>query len=166
MKQRTLRRIWAMYLVNHIYTGTRCFKAKRRLLRRSGHEIGADTKVVGPLFCTGKLVIGEACWIGADLKIHGNGTVIIGDRCDIGPGVTCLTGSHEIGDAQRRAGKGFNGEIRIGEGCWLGGGATVVAGAQIGSGSVIAACACVTGAIPANTLAGGVPAKTIRELAP
>lgn len=164
MKLRTLRRTWAMFLINHIYTGTRCFGAKRRLLRRAGHEIGENTKVVGPLLCTGKLVVGSDCWLGADLKIHGNGKVTIGDRCDLGPGITFLTGSHELGDSQRRAGKGFNGDIHVGDGCWLGGNVTVLPKVQIGSGSVIAACGCVASDVKPDTLAGGVPARTIREL--
>lgn len=166
MKLRTLKKTWVMYLVNHVLTGTRCFSAKARLLRSIGHEIGENTKVVGPLFCTGKLVVGKDCWIGAGLQLHGNGTVFIGDRCDLAPGITFLTGSHELGDHERRAGKGFNGDIHIEAGCWLGGNATILAKTHIGAGSVVAACACVTADISEDTLAGGVPAKKIRELKP
>lgn len=166
MKLRTIKRACVMYLVNHVFTGTRCFSAKARLLRSLGHEIGEGTKVVGPLFCTGRLVIGKDCWLGADLRLYGSGTVFIGDGCDLAPGITFLTGSHELGNHQRRAGKGFNGDIRIENGCWIGGNATILAKTHVGVGSVVAACACVVGDVPADTLVGGVPAKKIRELEP
>ena len=166
MKLRTLKTAWVMYLVNRVLTGTRCFSAKARLLRSIGHEIGENTKVVGPLFCTGKLVIGKNCWIGADLRLHGNGTVFIGDNCDLAPGVTFFTGSHELGDHHRRAGKGFNGDIHIEEGCWIGGNVSILSRAHVGAGSVVAACACVNRDIPSDMLVGGVPARNIRELEP
>lgn len=41
-------------------------------------------------FCTGTLCIGANCWIGRNLTVHGNGSVIIGDNCDIAPDVTFL----------------------------------------------------------------------------
>jgi len=47
---------------------------------------------------------------------------------------------------------------------WLGAGAIITAGVEIGEGSVVAAGAVVTGNVPAFTLVGGVPAKTIKSL--
>lgn len=157
-----LKRAWVYYRVNRFYAGTRCFEKKRRLLNSIGHSLGQGTKIVGPLFCTGRLVAGENCWIGRGLTVHGNGTVTMGDCCDIGPDVTFLTGSHELGDANRRAGKGKTFDVTLGSGVWVGARSTVMA--NVGSGSVIAACGCVTGPVEENTLAGGVPAKPIRKL--
>ena len=155
-----------MFRVNHLLVGTRAFEKKRRLLCSIGHEIGEGTKVVGPLVCTGKLHIGSECWIGRDLTVTGNGDGYIGDRCDLAPGVMFVTGSHAIGDSHRRAGKGNNQPIRVGDGCWLGARATVLGGVTLGSGTVVAACACVAKDQPDNCLTGGVPAKIIRELEP
>lgn len=53
--------------------------------------------------------------------------------------------------------------VKIGNHVWIGANVTVLKGAQIGNGAIIAAGAVVTGDIPARTLAGGVPAKIIRE---
>ena len=164
MKLKTLKRRMAHYLVNHILSGARFFSAKRRLLRSCGYEIGEGTKIVGPLFCTGTLRIGHDCWIGRNLAIEGNGSVIIGNCCDIAPGVTFFTGGHRIGSAGRRAGKGESYQITVGNGVWIGGRATILRNAHIGDGSVIAACACVVGDIPRSVLAAGVPAKPVKEL--
>lgn len=152
------------FLVNHVYAGTRHFEKKRVLLQKMGHSIGQGTKIVGPVFCTGKLRIGQNCWIGKNLTVNGNGTVTIGDNCDIAPEVTFQTGTHEIGTHQRRAGAGSNRDIHVGSGCWLCVRSTVLGGVRIMDGSVVAACACVTADVEENTVTGGVPAKTIRKL--
>lgn len=164
MSLRGIKKRVAMFGVNHLFTGTRCFGAKRKLLRMAGHEIGEGTKVVGPIFCTGKMIIGEDCWIGRNLSVEGNGVVRIGDRCDIAPNVAFLTGGHEIGDSNRRAGKGESYSIEVGNGTWIGARATLLGNAHVGDGCVLAACSCVASDIPGNVLAGGVPAKIIREL--
>lgn len=166
MKLRTVKKTWVMFRVNHLLSGTRAFERKRRLLNSIGHEIGEGTRIVGPLFCTGQLHVGKDCWLGADLTVHGNGSVFIGDNCDLAPGVMFVTGSHAIGGAERRAGAGNNRDIHVGSGCWLGARTTLLGGVTLGSGSVVAACGCVAADIPDNTLVGGVPAKTIRELKP
>ena len=164
MKLRTLKRMSAMFLVNHIFAGARCFGIKRRLLRFAGYEIGDGTKVVGPLFCTGRLRIGRDCWIGKDFSLEGNGLVEIGDRCDVAPGVTFLTGGHQIGGPDRRAGRGETYHIRVGAGTWIGAHAVLGRTITVGESAVIAACACVMADVSANTLVGGVPGKVIREI--
>lgn len=164
MRFSTIKKIFSMFCVNHIFVGTRCFEIKRRLLRGIGYDIGEGTKVVGPVFCTGKLIVGRDCWLGRDLTVNGNGAVIIGDRCDLAPSVMFLTGTHEIGDGTRRAGRGENYTITVGNGTWIGGRATVTNAVKIGNGCVIAACACVVSDIDDNRLVGGIPAKVIREL--
>lgn len=103
-------------MVNHVLTGTRFFPAKRNLLRSIGYEIGENTKIVGPIHNTGTLRIGANCWIGCNLTVHGNGIVTIGDNCDIAPDVTFLTGGHQMGDHNRRAGKGESYHITVGSG--------------------------------------------------
>lgn len=155
-----------LYLVNSVYRGTynRFFEKKRKLLNGIGHDIGEGTKIVGPIECTGKLIVGKNCWIGKNLKVNGNGTVIIGDNCDIAPEVTFQTGGHEIGGRERRAGEGKIFEQRVGNGTWIGGRVTILNNATIGDSCVIAACACASGDIPDNVLAGGVPAKIIRRI--
>lgn len=161
-----LKRRWVTFRVNHTLAGTKAkhFEKKRRLLNSLGHEIDEGTRIVGPVFCTGKMIIGKNCWIGRCLTVNGNGTVRIGDNCDVAPEVGFQTGGHLIGSAQRRAGEGFNKDITVGNGCWLGARSTLLAGVTVGNGSVVASCACVNKDIDENVLAGGVPAKEIRKL--
>ena len=164
MKLKTLRRAWAMFRVNHIYAGTKAWSRKRTLLRVAGWIIGDGTRIVGPVMCSGTVEIGRDCWIGRNFTIHGNGTVVIGDRCDVAPEITFFTGGHVFGTAERRAGAGENYTIRIGNGCWLGGRSSFARNISVGDGAVIAACACVTDDVQENTLVGGVPARPLRSL--
>ena len=161
---RSVKRRVAMFCVNRLFAGTKYFDIKRKLLRSAGYEIGEGAKIVGPVFCTGSLKIGCHTWVGRNLTVHGNGCVEIGDRCDIAPDVTFLTGGHAIGGAERRAGAGETYEICVGDGCWIGARATVGRNVRIGDGTVVGACACVMADVAENTLVGGVPARPIRKL--
>ena len=154
------------FCVNHIFAGTkeRHFEMKRKLLNSIGFKIGKGTKIVGPIYSTGKLIVGENCWIGKNFIVNGNGCVTIGNNCDIAPDVLVQTGSHEIGDETRRAGTGYNLDVVIGNGCWIGCRATILPGVIVGNSSVIASCACVNNNVDENLLVGGVPAKEIRKL--
>ncbi len=163
---RSLKSSTVMFLVNHVLVGTRpyFFEPKRKMLNSIGHSIGKGTKVVGPIECYSKLEIGQDCWIGKNLKVNGNGTVKIGNRCDIAPEVTFQTGGHEIGSRERRAGNGLICNQVVGNGVWIGGRSTIIGDVTISDGSVVAGCACVVKDVEENTLVGGVPAKVIRSL--
>ncbi len=159
-----IKRRCALLLVNKIFVGTSHFSAKRKLLNSIGISVGENTKIVGPIECTGKLNVGDNCWIGKNFKVNGNGQVYIGNNCDIAPEVTFQTGGHLIGTAERRAGKGFNCVQSVGDGTWIGGRVTVLNETNIGKSCVVAACACVVKDVPDNSLVGGVPARLIRKL--
>ena len=152
-----IKRALNLFLINHIFIGTKplACNMKRRLLNGIGCSVGEGTTIVGPIECRGYITIGKNCWIGKNCKINGNGTVQIGDNCDLGPEVTFQTGGHKIGDKTRRAGHGEIYHQVIGKIC---------NNSTIGNGCVIAACACVVHDVPDNTLVGGVPAKVIRSL--
>lgn len=161
---RHLHKVLVMFLVNHMFVGTWFFETKRRLLNSLGYHIGEETKVVGPLFCTAQLIVGERCWIGKNLHIHGNGIVTIGDNCDVAPEVVFITGGHEIGAHDRRAGKGISYSIHIGNGTWVGARSTILRDVTIGAGCVIASCSCVVKNVEDDLLVAGSPARTIRRL--
>ncbi len=164
MKLKTIKRILVTFVVNHFCAGTVFFELKRNLLNSIGYELAEGTKVVGPIYNTGTLKTGKNCWIGKNLTVNGNGTVIIGDNCDIAPEVTFLTGGHEIGSSERRAGKGEIYKITVGNGVWIGARSTIGRNVHLGDGCLVATCACIICSIEKNCLVGGVPAKVIRML--
>lgn len=55
------------------------------------------------------------------------------------------------------------GAIRIEDDAWLGYGVVVLDGVTIGAGAVVAAGSVVSNNIPANAIAGGIPARVIRS---
>lgn len=113
---------FVLTIINIFFSGTHFFSLKNRMLNSIGLKVGKDTKIVGPIKIGRmmKLEIGQKCWIGTNFVIHGNGRVKLGDNCDVGPDVTILTGSHEIGNESRRAGKGVTYNSSIGDGIWIG----------------------------------------------
>lgn len=115
-----------------------------------------------------KVYVGEGTFINYGCVFHtsfGRGTITIGRNCDIAPQVMFMCTTHEMGDSQRRASENMRYEpIVVGDGVWIGARTTILPGVHIGDGAVIAAGAVVTRDVAANTLVGGVPAKTIREL--
>ena len=54
--------------------------------------------------------------------------------------------------------------MRIGDDVWLGGNVVILPGVTIGNNVVVAAGAVVSKSIPDNCIAGGVPARVIRQL--
>lgn len=152
--------------INTFLKGTRFFYLKRRLFNTIGVSVGNNTKIVAP-FSIGKvakLEIGENCYINKNFSIEGNGNVTIGNNCDIAPGVTILTGSHEIGSSSRRAGKGVSWSTSIGNGTWIGAKSTIMNGANIELGVIIGACSMVNKNCAKNSLYFGSPAQRIKGL--
>jgi maltose O-acetyltransferase len=54
--------------------------------------------------------------------------------------------------------------VKIGAGTFIGASSTILCGTAVGNNCLVSAGAVVTGALPDNILAGGVPAKVIRPL--
>ena len=55
--------------------------------------------------------------------------------------------------------------MTIGSGAWIGAESQILPGVNVGAGAIVAAGSVVTADVPPDTVAGGVPAKTIRSLA-
>ena len=54
--------------------------------------------------------------------------------------------------------------VKIGKNVWIGANVTILPGVTIGEGAIIAAGAVVNKNVEANTIAGGVPAKLIKQI--
>jgi len=102
----------------------------------------------------------------------------IGSHCLFGPNVILWdTDSHPLSPKDRHdqcefiAKNGFidsylanGGDIKIGNDVWIGMEVIILGNVNIGDGCVIAAGSIVTKSIPDNVLAGGIPARIIKEL--
>lgn len=159
-----LKRNICIGVVNTFLKGTHFYSIKRNLLRIGGIQVARNVRVVAPIFVTADLTIGENTFIGREFSVYGNGSVAIGKNCDFGPAVSVLTGSHEIGDANHRAGNGKSYHITFEDGSWIGARSTFLGDISVKKGAVIASGAVVINEVAENTLVGGVPAKMIKEL--
>ncbi|MBQ2259669.1 MAG: sugar O-acetyltransferase, partial [Spirochaetales bacterium] len=54
--------------------------------------------------------------------------------------------------------------IKVGNNVWIGTGTIILAGVEIGDGSIVGAGSVVTKSIPSNVIAYGNPCKVIRKL--
>lgn len=157
---------FAFNVINAILPGGHFRAVKRVMLRVCGVKIGNSSINQGVRFYHPNIIIGDNTWIGAECRFfaHDTATISIGDCCDLGPGITFVTGSHELGSIERRAGAGFALPIEVGSGCWLGTCSTLLGGAQLMPGTMIGAQALVLPGKYESGLYAGVPAKLIRDL--
>lgn len=113
----------------------------------------------------GSVAIGDDTHIQPRCQISAyQGRVTIGKRVEIAPGCAFYPYNHALApDVPIRHQPIYSrGGISIGDDVWLGYGVVVLDGAAIGAGAVIGAGSVVTGAIPANAIAAGVPARVMR----
>jgi maltose O-acetyltransferase len=144
---------------------------RARLLRLAGFDVGAGTRVTGPLSITGprgvlpRLKIGANCAIAPNCVIDLSEHVTIGDGVTIEPGVMILTSTHELDFPHHRAGALVTNPVTIGSGTWLRARAIILPGVNVGNGVVVEAGAVVNKDVPSNARVGGSPAVVLEELA-
>ena len=108
--------------------------------------------------------IGAGTFINFDCVMLDVTSISIGAACQIATRVQLLTATHPIDPGPRRNGWEFGKPIAIGDNVWLGGGVIVCPGVTIGDDTVVGAGAVVTRDLPAGVVAGGVPARVLREI--
>ena len=112
----------------------------------------------------GTLEIGEGTFINYGTSIAAMQSVRIGPKCNIGTYVIIMDNDFHQLVPEKRDERPESKPILLEENVWLGARVIVLGGVKIGAGSVIAAGSVVTRDIPPRSLAGGVPAKVIRQL--
>jgi len=120
--------------------------------------------------------VGESVSIGAgSLIFTTRAKLIIKQHFVSGPNLTIITGDHmpilgrfldTITDEEKDkydVNHEYDQDVVIEEDVWCGANVTILKGVTIGRGSIIAAGAVVTKDIPSYSVAGGVPAKVIKQ---
>lgn len=108
------------------------------------------------------ITLGKNVFINADCKFQDQGGIVIEDDALIGHGVVLATLNHDMDPAKRAM--LHPAPIHIGKRVWIGANAVITQGVTIGDNAVVAAGAVVTHDVPANCVAGGVPARILKQI--
>lgn len=109
-------------------------------------QLGSGTVITAGCILTNQIRIGDHVHLNLDSTVGHD--VVIEDYVTVAPGVH------------------ISGNVTLEAGCNVGTGAAIIQQRRIGAGSVIGAGAVVTGDIPADSVAVGVPAKVIKTREP
>ncbi len=132
--------------------------------RLTGEEADESFSLFPPFYTDfGKNIhIGKNVFINSGCCFQDQGGIVLGDGCLIGHQVVIATLNHDL-DPKKRGGM-YPAPVVLGKNVWVGAHATILAGVTIGEDSLFAAGAVVTKNVPAGVVAGGVPARVIRQL--
>jgi len=161
-------RLYAVNLISGLLPQSRAFVLRRSLYRAAGVNLSPNVRLNGGVIIQNPNVrIGEGTWIGrrTEFAATSRSLISIGSSCDISQDVLFITGSHDIGDSERRAGASDRSlPIEVGNGSWIGARVTMLGGSSIGKGVIVAASSLVRDVFPDNVLIAGTPARIIRYL--
>jgi acetyltransferase-like isoleucine patch superfamily enzyme/acyl carrier protein len=132
-----------------------------------GDDFNLNSRIVKSELATGPhglIDIGDEVGINFGAAISSQALVKIGNRVRIGPYAMIIDSDFHTPSDRFSAPTGK--AIIIEDDVWLGGRVTVLKGTTIGRGAVITAGSVVSGTIPPFVIAGGVPARILRELHP
>jgi acetyltransferase-like isoleucine patch superfamily enzyme len=142
-------------------------------------QIGQGSRVSGQTTFSGRtvstqvpeLIVGDNVDIGWQTTIAVGRKVVIGNNTRIaGQGFIAGYPGHPIDPIARAAGAPDLdeqvGDVILEDDVWLATRVCVMAGVTIGRGTIVAAGSVVTKSLPPNVLAGGCPARVIKQLVP
>lgn len=154
---------------------------RRRIWRTRGVELQGEFLIDRTAHVTGGVILGGHCRVRRNVSIVGprvaigswayinDGTYIasdvtFGERVAVGQFCRFITGTHEPGGPEHRAGATVIRPIVVGDGVWIGACSTILPGVTIGRGSVVAAGSVVTRDVEPDSLVAGVPATPRKRL--
>ncbi|MBL0887160.1 sugar O-acetyltransferase [Myceligenerans sp. I2] len=139
---------------------------RNRVLRELFGAVGNGVWVEPPLYVAygAHTTVGDGVYANTGLTLVDDGPIRIGNGVMFAPHVTVATAGHPLHPAARPHGEQFSAPVVIEDDVWVGSHVSIMPGVRIGRGSVIAAGAVVTANVPPMVVAGGVPARVLREI--
>ena len=119
-----------------------------------------------PFYCDygSHIEVGKNFFANYNCTIIDVAKVVIGDNCQMAPGISIYTAGHPIHPDVRNTQYEYGIEVTIGDNVWIGGNTTICPGVHIGSNTVIGAGSVVTKDIPDWVVAAGSPCRVIRKI--
>ena len=138
----------------------------KRLFKKCGDGVIFHHNV---LFSNGKNIsLGNGVLVNRNSMLDDRGPIEVAPYVMIAAGVTIETHTHPFSNFERPisyAGRGFL-PVTIGANSVIGYNSVLTAGSSVGYRAIVGANSVVTSHIPDYTVAGGVPAKPIKEILP
>ena len=140
-------------------------KLRGLLLRPAFRACGANLQVARRVTINfpNSLEVGRDVFLGMGCWVHAHGEIVLEDGVQIGPYAVLVAGDHTRTDGSYRFGPPSLAPIRVCRGAWIAAHATVTKGIVIGRGALLGANSVATHDIPPFAMAGGVPARVVRE---
>ena len=141
-------------------------EAREALLRRLLGSVGAGTHLEPTFRCEFgfNISVGARFYANFDCVILDGAAVTIGDDVLFGPRVGIYTANHATDAAERAGGACYAKPVTIGDRVWIGAGVHINQGVTVGSNSIVGSGSVVTGDIPPNVIAVGVPCRVLRSI--
>lgn len=130
----------------------------------TGEQVDASFNLFPPFNtdCGKNLHFGKRVFLNSGCKFQDQGGIFIGD--DVLVGHNCMIATLNHAEDPENRGDMIPKPVRIGDKVWIGANVTILPGVTIGDGAIIAAGAVVTKDVAPRTVAGGIPAKHIKNL--
>ena len=131
------------------------------VLRELLGSMGKGTAVREPFFCDYgyNISLGDRVFLNFGCVLLDVCRIVIGDGCQIGPGVQIYAADHPRDAATRSLGLEFGRPVVLGCDVWVGGGALLLPGVTVGDGAVIGAGSVVTRHVAPGSTVMGNPAR-------
>ncbi len=123
--------------------------------------IGDGTKIrshEGFVDIGAKTVFGQECTVSSFREVK------IGEQCVIADRAMFIDFDHGVVEVERpiRLQGIYKRDVSVGHNCWIGYGACILRGVTVGDNAIVGTSTVVTKDLPANAVAGGVPARILR----
>lgn len=167
---RLIRYDWPMHFVllltNWLPDNVLFMRMRGKFISPFFKKCGINLRVArGNIFYNSyNIIIGANVYIAYGNWFSGSTDIIIEDEVMFGPKSIIISGNHRRENGSFRYGTDSLKPIKISFGSWIGGNCAILAGSQIGRGSIIAANTVTNGIIPDNSLFAGNPGEVKKTL--